>query len=430
MKTHLKIFSFTLLMLLLTQVAFGQDVVLDLQNPGVHREADICSFAPAILLKHTISPFYKSMKNPVFTPSKDDWDSKDVADPFILNLPADIYLFYDGDGAEEKYGIGYARLSNDGWEWERKGPLLMPQENSLDAHDVVDPVVVPVQGKFLMYYSGNEEDSTVGYGLGIAESVDLQNWERIADSASVFSNKTGWDISGQNYVDVMYNPFRKLFQMWYSGFSGPLSSIGYAESKNGVNWQRRDAAVYSALPGVIAPEVVYNGETYFMYYVQSGVSKGLKTSVNRVKSWDGLNWSSPETVIRPEHKWEGRRLMDPEIAFIDQKVRLFYCAQKSSRWVIGEAYAIPTFVKSGSWQSDPINEKFSKIEIIFEKPPKCDLDVLWNDQKMKVSAKNELPYKRIRAIFDLPANPGKLTLNFTTAKNDKSPVIYQVKLLK
>jgi len=130
-------------------------------------------------------------------------------------------------------------------------------------------------------------------------------------------------------------------------------------------------------------------------------------------------------------------LMSPALAFYEQKIHLFYCAQSGSKWAIGEALANPEFVSNGFWESKPISGKYKILQMVYEKPPNTDIKVYLseNNKRKLLSADSEIkyPYQRKKAKFNLPENVEnlfKIKLEFLTKNSESSPVVYSINLAK
>lgn len=398
---------------------------------------DVFSYPNQMLLKHSYSKFYKLPKNPVLIVSRNQWDSRDVADPYVVVTDNDILMFYDGDN-DDRYKIGFARLTDDGWFWEKKEMVLKPSENQWESYHVIDPVVAVLNNKWFMWYSGNKDDLPFGYSLGLATSHNGSDWNRIQKQPVLNSSSESWDFNGVAYADVNYDYFQEIFKMWYSGFFGPFASIGYAESKDGISWKKPlNKPVYAVAPGIIAPDVVFNGEKYMMYYSQLNLQRGMQTHIALAESKDGLEWKFVENVLFAEARWEGNKLMSPAIVFIDQKVKLYYCAQSGSRWAIGEAYAIPKFVSKGNWVSEKITGNYSQVSMVYEQPAGTELNPTIKSkntfQPVDLISSEKLAYHRKRVRYLIPKtenNKIQISIEMISNKPENSPVIYSLNLLR
>ncbi|KAA3609969.1 MAG: hypothetical protein D8M58_07995 [Calditrichaeota bacterium] len=394
---------------------------------------DYSSFYPHLMLKHKIGDFYKLPKNPVLSPARSGWDQQDVADPFILVTADSIFLFYDGSN-KGHYSIGYAVRDDAGWAWVNRKQILKPDNQSWRSFHLIAPTFIPGNTDHFIY-NGNSSDSELGYQIGMSRKDKSEKW-LFSSTKPLFKTDTGnWDFAGNAYQDIVYFPNEKKYRMWFSGFSGPFASIGIAESDDGKFWQKSNKPVLESSPGVVAPEVVFNGEKYIMYFAHLDLSSGFGTKIKSAESDDGINWDNIRIVLKPEAKWEGKRLMRPNISFFEEQVHLFYCAQKGSKWHIGEAIADAFFESSGIWQSKEIKNDFQRLIIKYELPFQTEIKMELIDGKQGSkklldleSEKKELRTGVYQSSFILEKKTGsfKLKIQLATKNELRSPVIYQI----
>lgn len=334
---------------------------------------DYTSFYPSLLLEHTIpNAFRKLPKNPVLGPDPGGWDSRDVSDPYVLVTADSVFLFYDGND-DDRYRIGSAVRDSLGWGWERRGPLFRVGPGRWDSYHQVAPVVIPIGDAWRVYYGGHVEDSELGYQWGMAEGRGAR-W-RIAPEPVLALDTTAWDFAGLVYGDIVYLPDAGRYRLYYTGFQGPLASIGMAESTDGITWERRSQPVLMQVPGVIAPDVLFNGREFTMYYVRLVLGqRGRRTEIMRARSVDGVRWEAPEPVLSPDAKWERRQLMRPNLVYLEGRMMLYYTAG-GGRWRIGAAYAEPAFVSRGTWTSTTMPAGGTALTVAAEVPVGTELDL-------------------------------------------------------
>ncbi len=429
--------------LLVLPAARGKD--LPFHTAEAAENMDYHSFAPILLLKHRITaPFRKLPKNPVLQPSNYGWDAEDVADPFIVNTGDSLLLFYSGNGRnDEKYHIGYAVRAAQGWFWGKRSQIISGSGGVFDRFHQIAPVVIPPAlspGKeWRVYYSGNSLDNELGYQWGLAYQNLAGEWTYLKDTPLMPLDHLSWDFAGQAYGDIVYIPEQQLYRMYYTGFQGPLASIGLLESRDGVNWEKPlDKPVLSILPGVIAPEVIFDGTRYTMYFVQVQMAAPrLQTRISRAESPDGIHWSNITDVLVPSDRWEKNSLMRPHLAYFEGRVQLYYCAGGGS-WKIGAAYTIPEFEPEGRWLSPEVGEGAKQLVITFEQPAQTRLRVALIDPVL--NQRNELPLDHAvpvrssvrRATIDLPqtAQSGRFRIELHLQTDDPahSPVVYALRL--
>lgn len=418
---------------LLWSSAWGQAVAFHENEQS--ENVDYHSFAPQMLLKHRFgTEFRKLPKNPLLRPGRGGWDRKDVADPFVVVTADSLLLFYDGD-ARDRYQIGYARRDAEGWGWEKRGALLSGSGGSWDAYHLIAPVVLRRGDQWRIYYNGHFEDEELGYRWGVAFREEGGDWRYPSREALVPLDSTSWDFAGNAYGDILYFPEENIYRMWYTGFQGPLAAIGLATSRDGFSWTRRDEGpVLSALPGVISPDVLYDGERYRMFYVQLALSsKGMGTRIMSAESKDGITWGNITEVLQPAARWEGKRLMRPHVAYFEGRVQLYYCAGSGGDWQIGAAWCEAEFVPEGRWRSRQLKAA-GAIRIKYEQPEGTSLSLKLQagGKTYPLALTKQKPLRAGVFMDTIPIPPqlaGKICnieLQFHTTDTHRSPVVYEI----
>ncbi|RMH78147.1 MAG: hypothetical protein D6681_20350 [Calditrichaeota bacterium] len=407
---------------------------------GLVRQVDYHSFYPALMLAHRFgNDFRKLPKNPVLKPTPGYWDSKDVADPFVLVTADSVLLFYDGDN-HEGYHIGYAVRDAGGWFWEKRGQIIGGSGGEWDAYHQIAPVVLPGEPGRRLYYNGHFEDEELGYRWGMALQTGGGRWEYPRSAPLMELDTAAWDFAGQAYGDILYIPEMGKYRMWYTGFQGPLAAIGLMESADGVHWQRvGEAPVLSLLPGVIAPEVIYNGERYRMFFVRLEVKNGrTRTAIYSAGSSDGLRWENIRPVLQPDQQWEGRRLMRPNLSYFEGRVWLYYCAGRGGRWKIGAAYTRAELAPRGIWRSPSLKAMGEAVEIRYALPSGTRLHFRWIDPADGTAYPADLTRMRTRlrrdvyrSVVSLPqtltGRAVRIELILETEDAHHSPVVYTLR---
>ncbi len=387
---------------------------------------DYHSFYPHILLRHEVGTFYKLPKNPVLRPSRQGWDSRDVADPFIKVTADTITLWFDGSSGGS-YNIGRAILDREGWNWRKTGMEKIPAADGYTYHRIA-PALVPGTDKTLLLINGNNSDSELGYRLGLARKTE-RVWH-LTDIPLTFGDAVRWDNSGRAYATILYLPRSAKRILYYSGFSGPFSSIGRAEQNSKGEWQAGNKPVYSALPGVIAPQVIFNGRNFTMYYVRLNLEHGFGSHIEKAFSEDGINWQFSATILKAEKRWEGKRLMRPHLSYYEGRFHLFYCAQRGSNWRIGEARAEGTFPPQGSVFL-AIGET-KRIIIDYEQSAGTRLELYRvNSSGQPVKTAGIKTARRREDVWRMevnttPFNGETLELRLISESGNASPVIYRI----
>jgi predicted GH43/DUF377 family glycosyl hydrolase len=239
---------------------------------------------------------WTKLSNPVLSGGPPgSWD-EGVIDASVTYDGTTYHMWYRGeDGINTR--IGYA-TSADGVIWGKAdsvNPVLdIGIPGSWDDVWVMHPTVIFDGTTYHMWY--------MGWGgnipqIGYATSPNGYNWHKYDDPSTVnppFAESDpvmspgppgSWDAAGVLSPCVIYNG--TTYQMWYVGGDSlspgtpfPVGGkIGYATSSDGITWSKADSinpVLEVGLPGawdgigIGDPDVIFDGNTYHMYYDGSG----------------------------------------------------------------------------------------------------------------------------------------------------------------
>ena len=135
--------------------------------------------------------------------------------------------------SEPRYHIKYAE-SCDGINWNRKGIVAIDYQNNEEA-GIVKASVLKEGDKYLMWYSYRNftdyrTNSSNSYRIGYAESKDGINWTRIDQksdlSLDISNEKNSWDNLMVEYPHVI--KVKGKTYLFYNGNGFGQSGFGYA----------------------------------------------------------------------------------------------------------------------------------------------------------------------------------------------------------
>jgi len=199
-----------------------------------------------------------------------EWDSHAITNPTIVFDGSGYKAWYLGsDGSHRR--IGFAE-SADGINWTKHpaNPVLdIGSIGEWDSQDIADPYVVYTGTEYKIWYSGKNTN----WKIGLAVSQDGVNWTKSSSNPVVSNGSSGaWDDKDMFSPCVIFNG--SSYKMWYAGDNGSTRQIGLAESTDGINWTKHnDNPLLS--PGssgswdqkmIGQPSVLYDGVNYRMWY--------------------------------------------------------------------------------------------------------------------------------------------------------------------
>lgn len=306
----------------------------------------VCSatvMAQSVWTKHTGTPV-------LTVGSAGEWDSKYVESGAVVFDNGAYRMWYSGsDGSS--WAIGCA-TSPDGITWTKNpgNPVLRPgDKGTWDDAAVFSPSIIYDNGIFQMWYSGEGAFTKIGY----ATSPDGVMWTKNPGNPvldlSVGANT--WENGGVYYASVLQ--VGGQYKMWYTGFCTlATSTIGYAESSDGVTWTKYlfNPVLENGVKGawddynVESPNVVFDGFFYHMWYCAWHkdfplLDKGFY-KIGYARSTDGLTWNKYDNnpVLKQGGRlftgWDGRGVLYPIVIFDGSQYKMWY----TGRGRFGYAY--------------------------------------------------------------------------------------------
>jgi len=131
---------------------------------------------------------------------------------------------------EPRYHIKYAE-SHDGIFWNRSGKVSIDYKNDDEGGIVRPSIIKKKNGGYRMWFSyrkliGYRDDAGSSYRIGYAESSNGIDWNRCDENAGITVSDSGWDSLMIEYPDIIN--FRDKTYMFYNGNGFGLTGIGYA----------------------------------------------------------------------------------------------------------------------------------------------------------------------------------------------------------
>ncbi len=155
------------------------------------------------------------------------------------------YIYYVGwnlsISVPWRNSIGLAVSSINDLKFERYSRAPILDRNEIDPYSLSYPFVLPDTDHFKMWYGSNlrwgKAADDMIHVIKCARSDDGIHWERSGHIAINLRYPDEWGIS---------RPFilkeQKIYKMWYC-YRGKTYRMGYAESEDGTNFERKDEDV-------------------------------------------------------------------------------------------------------------------------------------------------------------------------------------------
>ncbi|MHA2136240.1 MAG: Kelch repeat-containing protein, partial [Candidatus Thorarchaeota archaeon] len=248
---------------------------------------------------------YTPGANPILTVGQPgSWDdyAYAVGSPSVIKDGSLYKMWYMGVSLSTRWHwkIGYSE-SSDGLTWTKRAtPVFAADPASPWGHyGVARAQVLKVGNTYKMWYDGYRDATGTNNRIGHAESPNGIDWTRVSSTPVLdLGGPNEWDSRATWKVYVMFEDGR--YRMWYTGHDGIncKSSIGYAESANGVNWTRSPSNPILGPQtnswegvGIEVSHVEKIGDQYIMWYNRHCPPEAVGVAV----SPDGLNWTKYPT---------------------------------------------------------------------------------------------------------------------------------------
>lgn len=292
----------------------------------------------------------------VFAPSGElEWARTHAANPVAEHVEGDEFrIYFSARDDLNRSSIGYVRArvgeSIEVLEVPAE-PVLRPGELAMfDDSGVSVGCIVPVGEARYLYYMGWNLSVTVPWknalGLAISEAPG-EPFRRVSRFPVVPLDET--DPYTISYPWIVRENGR--FRMWYgsnlrwgSEKRDMLHVIKYAESADGIEWQKLDrVAIDSRRPeeyAICKPCVVKDGDRYTMWFCSRGDSYRIEVAV----SDDGLEWRrlgrDPGIDVSPDG-WDSEMIEYPFVFDHDGRRYLLYAGNGFGRTGFGAAVLEP-----------------------------------------------------------------------------------------
>jgi len=272
-----------------------------------------------------------------------EWMQSHAALPVAHRISGDQYrVYFASRNQDNKSQIGYVRIDitdpTTVLAVSEEPVVELGDRGTFDDSGVFPSAVVEVDGRIYLYYVGWMQGQTVPFygmiGLAISE-----------DGGETFHKHSRAPLVPRSPVD----PYMTLsmdvhrtaagWRMWYtsttdciiteSGDTVPNYHIKYAESSDGIEWERDGTVCIDyASPAetrIARPRVCCWGDTYYMWYCYADANEGYEIGV--AESPDGIEWERTDgrAGIEPsETGWDSEMLAYPYVVDHEDDTYLFY----------------------------------------------------------------------------------------------------------
>lgn len=240
--------------------------------------------------------------------------------------------------------------SEDGVHFGEPTILLAPKASAEGWEDDLNrPGIVHNQEGYHLWYTGQRHDGEREGTSHIfhAFSPDGVHFVRTSDKP-VLCPDMDWENTSVMNPSVLYEESTGTYKMWYSaGAQYEPKALGYAESKDGVNWKKYDGnPIFQANPDnaweqhkTAGCHVIRHDGKYVMFYI--GYFNEDYAQIGIAVSDDGIgNWYRyrKNPIIAPDMEaWDGEACYKPYVIQHNGAWYLWYNGRQGSKEQIGLA---------------------------------------------------------------------------------------------
>lgn len=269
------------------------------------------------------------------------WNDQYIGSPSVVFDGKLYHMWFDGfNSSTNVYHIGYA-TSSDGVKWieHESNPIFSGTGgDNWDAHNVGDPCVIYSDSLFHMWYLGWRNETGIT-SVGYASSSDGINWERYDGNPVITRTEGSWEEFGILSASVVL--IDSKFHLWYNSYS-ISPKIGYATSDDGLKWEK-----YASNPVIDPQQIGARGIEMCQVLNLDGVFKmwfdygsGLQ-DIGYAEASDGIKWcfyeGNPVLGRGKSGEWDNSAVFYSTVNYIDNEYKMWYMGASGNDIAIGLA---------------------------------------------------------------------------------------------
>jgi hypothetical protein len=274
--------------------------------------------------------------------------------PIYLQEKDIIRIYFATSGKERYCGITYMDVSADNPSnivYQHNGYVLdVGKIGQFDDCGINPSSVVKLKNKTYLYYVGYQRCQKSPYMLfpGLAiEDKDGKNFNRYSNAPIIDRSQKSYVSHAAPYVvyrNGKYKMWLWIGKQWISVKRKPYisASIGYAESKDGINWHIKNTKCIEP-DGVREfslgrPWVIFEDNKYKMWYSVRYFRKLYR--LGYAESKDGIKWTRQDSEVGIDVSktgWDSEMICYPAVIKVRNKVYLFYNGNNNGETGFGYA---------------------------------------------------------------------------------------------
>lgn len=205
---------------------------------------------------------------------------------------------------------------------------------AFDENGVSYPCVVNTETETYLYYTGWMPTVLTPFQnhLGLAKKEKNGSFHRVSRAPILHRTDEDYLSIGSSFILKEENKWK----MWYTSFAewggGTVHKyfIKYAESKNGVDWQRDNIVCLKPIDDleccIAKPTVIKHNGIYHMWFCH----RGENYKIGYAYSENGIDWTRRDDMvgIDADLSWEDSTITYPTVFKHNNKLYMIYCGGK------------------------------------------------------------------------------------------------------
>jgi len=272
------------------------------------------------------APAWEMYPSPVLgCGAQGEWDAVDVLNPSVVRHDGLYYNFYSGyDGQTWHTGLA---TSADGVTWHKEGKVLSPDPATWEgSYIAANGSALFADGEFLYWYQAGAPPR-----IGLARSADGRRWEKLPAPVLTAGPRGSWDEAG--VADPYVIRLDGRFYLYFLGQDrARRQRLGVAVSVDGRKWSKlRSNPVLELGPpgsfdetGLGEPAVWVSMSRYWMLYTARDRREYRRLGL--ASSNDGVTWKrvSASAVLEGDQPWDSKVVCDPSVEVLPQGIRVWF----------------------------------------------------------------------------------------------------------
>ena len=148
------------------------------------------------------------------------WDERGVADPYVIDVNGKFYLYFLGQDRARRQRLGLAVSADGGFSFTklRSNPVLeIGNPGTFDELGLGEPALWTSHGRWWMLYTGRDRQER--RKIGLAVSADGVHWRRTSERALI-AGAAPWNAAVVCDPELLLQPDGSL-RIWYGGGDVP-----------------------------------------------------------------------------------------------------------------------------------------------------------------------------------------------------------------